>query len=609
MPGKIDCPAFAMKGEMLSDEVARKLAAVDLNDPEQVNVFMRFLSTKRASTADKVFEGYLAARLSNPSLFARKFTTDALMAAVEPFRLAVSGGVDAIRARVTKTPQERFAGEATRFLAGAFGGSQEAFRNFVYTLKMGMGAEAASAFENPTRGPAIGGRAGYIVRTPLRLIQAINEFSAAFDKRGSLYSEAYRTARMEGLTADALAARTAELIHTPTIEIIDAAHAAEQRMTFQRELGAVGQRLLAVRQTTPLLKWLFPIAKTPANIAKTAAVYTPFNLARLAYREAIGTGLRGAELSDNLATSAIGSMLGAGIYSYVASGNVTGQGPIDKGQHAVWAQSHEPYSIKVAGHWLSYEHLKPLAAVVGMAADLSDNMENMTEEETSKRIQQFALSVGKTLTDNTFAGQLREMLDAIHQPGDTGTNVAKSLAGGLVPGIVAGPAKAFDDTRRDARTPLDAIQAGIPGLRQGLPPQVDYRGQEKPAPGSGPINRLISPVAATPVRGDEIDRAFESLKGSAAALPRSVLVQGRRVQLTAKEYARYAKTAGEAVTERLQDIDLTDEPDAVRKQLQHAVQEGHNQARREFLEELMDSQDFNARLAASHAKIGAKPLE
>jgi hypothetical protein len=353
------------------------------------------------------------------------------------------------------------------------------------------------------------------------------------------------------------------------------------------------------------LEPVFPAVKIPVNIAKEAMSYNPLGLLRIPMGLFGGQmKLPGGQMIDQASKALVGGGIAAAVYGLAASDRVTGEGPADAGKRQIWLQTHQPNSVRVGDSWYGLDRAEPVGASVSLIADVI----HIAREDQADQVWKDAThAFGGAILSKTFAQTLQGVLDMAYGLEAPGPVLGRIAGTAFVPGAVAQAARAADPMQRDQTGFIPSIQARIPGLRQQLPPKVDYRGQEVPAQGTGPINRMM-PISSTPVRGDEIDRMASQLGVSATPIPRTLAFSGRTLQLSPREHANLQKLAGQYVNENLQDLDLSDaDPDEQRQAFAQAIRQGRAQAHREFVSDLMESRDMPARFGAAKIRQGARP--
>lgn len=533
-----------------SDEVERRLADVDFGDGASVQQFLRYAGTKTASWREKLFEGWMASILSAPTTHAVNATSNMMFAAARPFERLGAATLELRRGG----QRERYYGEA---VADAFGfgtGLRDGMRTFLHTMQTEVPLSNVGKLEGSAKLPAIEGAKGKVIRTPLTLLTATDDFFKTLLTRGDLYAQAYRMAAKEGLSGKAMATKITELVQKPSRDMLDKARGDAIYRTFQQELGAGGKHLIGMREATPGLEYIIPFIQTPLNIAKAAAERTPLNLVRVAHLAKQGK-LTGADLSDEGARAIMGSMVGAYIASETAAGNITGGGPVDPEQRKMLlATGWQPYSFKVGDKYYSYQRLEPMGTVFAMGADFTETMGLQTEEEKKTLSQKIVKSIVKNFGDKTFLTGISEAVKAYTDPERYGGTWIQRVASSTVPSASASYARSDDPLLRDVRSVEDSIRQRIPGSHgsKSLMPKRDYFGEPIERPGDF-YSRFLSPIQVSTDKGDPVKQKLVDLGVQIAPLKRTVPIkqldeQGmlieKYVEMTPEQYDQAQVQAG-----------------------------------------------------------------
>lgn len=582
-------------GEM-SDEITRRLAATDLSDPEQVGELVRYLSPQAAGIREKLFEWFNASILSGPLTHIVNNTSNLLQAVMLPVETAGAAAVEVgkagLRRLAGKTPEPRevFFGEAVEQAFGMARGIEDGVRAFLKTAARG----ASDLGKVETRGPAIGGKLGKAIRAPLTLLGAEDDFWKAVVSRGEMNAAAYREAHKAGLRGRDAVARAAELVASPTDDMLARAEKTARTRTFQDPVGGIGELAYAFRRRIPLGEFVLPFVRTPVNVAKQGLQRTPLNFIRIAYLKSKGQ-LSGRELSEELGKTAIGSGISAAIAMKAAGGDISGGGPVDPEQRkALMATGWQPYSIHIGDKWYSYARLEPIATVIGTVADTVELTRQIPEGDFKNIASKTAAAIGKNLSSKTFLEGLSNFFETFHDPGNRLERLVGGFAGAAVPSAVAQVARAQDPSLREVRTILDSLRARIPGVREELPPKRDVRGREIPAAGT-PTTRLLSPIQMSAERGGPLERRIVELGNEFGKLNRSITLQGHQIHLSDEDYELLQQLAGEEVDsyfqkfeERFERFDSLSE-EQQQSFLRKAVSEGRERGRERFLREAFRS--------------------
>ncbi|MBE7558218.1 DEAD/DEAH box helicase family protein [bacterium] len=131
-----------------------------------------------------------------------------------------------------------------------------------------MGSTAGGNRAIDSHRAAIGGKLGRTIRVPFRALLAMDEFQKSIVGEMEAAAVAYRIAKAEGLAGAALQSRMSALLaDTSSVAWTRGVETAID-LTFQRDLGKVGQKVMELRRVAWPLHFLVPFLKTNVNIYK-----------------------------------------------------------------------------------------------------------------------------------------------------------------------------------------------------------------------------------------------------------------------------------------------------------------------------------------------------
>ena len=497
---------------------------------------------EKATTWEMIVEGWKSALLSGvvthtTNLFgtgafqALRAPVDALSAVIGMARGASPGMGESDRASMS---------EAVARVTGMLGG-----------VKDGLTAGRAAFDMEPTGKTesyreAIPGRAGQLIRIPLRLMGAEDAIVSTMYKRGELATLAIRQAFDEGRDPGTreFADRVEALKQTPTPEMELAAEAAATRMTFNMPLGEKGVALqLFVNKWN--LQWMIPFIRTPINITKEVARMSPFAPLVVEWRADIAKG--GVARDRALAETALGTGIMALTMAYAFSGQITGSGGPDPGKNRGKAGVEQPMSIKIGDTWYEYQRIQPTGTLMGMAADLAIVWDHMTDEEKDKVPKLLARAFSNAVTNQTFLQGITNVINAMSEPARFAPKFVQQLAGSVVPNIIGQTTTMADPVVREVNSAMEAIQARIPGMRQDLMPKRDWLGE--------PVETkerlaVVGPVRTMKVSEDKVRLEAARLDISMAAAPKKTHIgkgTGKLgdVELTPSERNKFQEVGGQ----------------------------------------------------------------
>jgi len=513
-------------------EAAKLLSKIDVNNPAHLNDFVEKITP--SSTADKIFELYRNSLLSGPATVIKKGASELTMLTLETAKKLAAAGIS----KVKGGDEARYASEAYWFAKGAIDG----LSHIRPALTGELDLADAPGFER-TGQQAIKGKVGDIVRLPSTILSKQTNVMYVLSYFGELNAQAARAAISEGLSGPELAARQEYLVEHPTDAMTKAANDAGLRNTFQRDLGAFGKKVQGAIQADPtgVLRYLVPFMRTPINIAKEGAYYSPYGLLK-------GT-LKGDV--DMQARGAVGSALAAGIAYLALNGSVTGGGPIDiHKRETLEATGWQPYSVKIGNRYVSYRRLEPTGLSFALVADAVHGMTHGDPEVVSQSKADTAVAhIARSLQDVSFLPTLTSLTEALTNPGSRAQNFISREVSSFVPALVKDVAQANDRTVRRPTGIVQTLESRIPGLTQNVPPVIDIAGRpvQRPVSAVGGMNPFPFSTAAN----DPVVSELARLGISTPTPPSQIKWRGKPTQLTDAERQAIAEQEGQELYKRV----------------------------------------------------------
>lgn len=351
---------------------------------------------------------------------------------------------------------------------------------------------------------AIKGKTGRVVRIPTRLLAAVTDYYNAVNYSGELYASAYRTAIQEGLRGADRIARTRELAASPTAAMRESAAQFARTQTFQDRFQGEGWYNAGMREAVrlknnKLARWLFPFVRTPANIVRENARFSPAGIVGTA-KGAISGNLKGGALSDLSAKNVLGTAIFIWALHKALRGQITGAGPSDpRKRSALQATGWQPYSALKDGEYQSFRRLVPVNFALGAAADIADQIKaNPNDPTLAGKIYSAIVRTSKQVLDNPFLPTITNIASAMQ-------NAKKAAAFAsyeAIPGIVRDVAHMADRTIRNPQTPAQEFEQNIPGLTSRVPARLDASGQ----PEMRPVSQLggFNPFPTSAAKNDPV---------------------------------------------------------------------------------------------------------
>jgi len=563
-PGETSLDAFrqlidSVGGRKAVQEMANSIAdmADQGADLTQLNVAAKQATKK--TWKDWVLGWRYHSMLSGVPTHIRNTVGNTLTAAMAVPETAVASLVGvANKALGSRASEHVELGEARELLFGYLGALGDSFRLAGMALKTGeskFGVNKTEARPEVTMGDGsemgLAGKAADVlwdfINIPGRVLGAEDEFFKNETFRAELRRLAYRQASMEGKDGRDLGARAQELLNDPPDYIAARALDAAKARTFNKELeGAIGSLSHSINQSF-MGKIFIPFIRTPWNIFQYTMVRTPLAPAFKGFRDDIRAGGARAELA--LAQVAVGSALMAWATSLVDQGVITGGGPTDPGERAVWLLTNQPYSVKIGDNWYSWGGVgEPVTTFFALAADFHQayNTWNLEPESSpSELASALTVAFSKNITSKTFLKGVSDLTNVLSDPGRYAETFIGGLGGSFVPAYLGNWAMAQDPEIRLVGGVLDAALNRMPGARGTLPVRRNLFGEPVLSTQFGPEVAWWSPVKLKKDNGSPIDREMLEL-GMGVQMPKETIkIRGGEVELTKAEYSRYMELVGE----------------------------------------------------------------
>ena len=226
---------------------------------------------------------------------------------------------------------------------------------------------------------------------------------------------------------------------------------AAKEVTLTQELTGFSKGLNDVFTANPWAKPFFLFARTGVNgLALTAkhtpgfnflvkefndiALATPDNLTNVAqYGITNVSELANAKALQTGRLAMGSSLVGLASWSWM-SGNMSGNGPVDRQTRQLWLDAGwKPRSIKIGDVWISYDSIEPFNQTWAMIADVGDASMLMGEEWTENQLQKISLIIAQGIASKSYLQGMQMWVDTFGgKPGSWG-RMSSSLLNNTVP--------------------------------------------------------------------------------------------------------------------------------------------------------------------------------
>lgn len=296
----------------------------------------------------------------------------------------------------------------------------------------------------------------------------------------SMANQAAAKARNEGLKGKAARDFAQKLIENPTDDMMKYATLDAETAVFQNN-SSLARGAQKIQRSMPGMEIVLPFAKTPANVANAMINYSPVGIAKTIIQN-IGKG----KFDQRLFSQGMGrGLTGTGalaIGGALMANKMMNLGfPTSEKEREQWElEGRVPNSILIDGKWRNIGVLGPLGMVLIVGGHLQDGVNE--HGSFSGGLAQAAGGFGSALTEQSFLSGVNRAIDALKDPRRSFNGFASSLAGSVVPTLVADFARSMDQYERRTDGMIERVQSRIPGVREGLEPQVDTLGNMKETP-------------------------------------------------------------------------------------------------------------------------------
>lgn len=402
--------------------------------------------------------------------------------------------------------------EALAQVKGAFVGMRNGGKEFLKVMKSEKAAfEAQSKFgEVFQHGGAIQGKLGRIVRSPGRVMGAIDVFFKNMHLQAELTAGAIKRGLDDGLKGADLDSFIANALDNPESVLGDVVYnkaiSQSKINVFQEPLRGFAEKVNVLRKDYPALRLLIPFWNTPVNLYKQSLKRTPIafmlpktwrtvrtnkqavHLLRKRNMKAtpeniaaIKSEFDNAARLDALSTAAIGSSVLGGMVYLGLEGGLTGGGPESTSQlNTLRLTGWQPYSFKAGDVYYSYRGFEPVSGWMRAAADIAENKKH-GESFAGSLAKNLGLSFLSQFTENPFLMGVTDLTNAIEQAnrGDVPTVFANLVVGATVPVILQQwGTRYYDPVIRAPRTFPEKIKSRLPfGVSKSVPAARDIFGE------------------------------------------------------------------------------------------------------------------------------------
>lgn len=565
------------KPEFEQQAIIEQIAKFDIEDDKE---FIKFLDKlDKSHFLDKFAEWATAAKLWNPTTHLVNFGGNTLRQAID------LGIMTVLQPKTAKADW-----------MGAMSGIRQGLKNSLKAMtNEGYARQLSKYVEEGGETPAIKGLLGRVVRTPFQALGASDELFKAVAYNRSMYRQAYRMARKEGLRGKELEVRMAELLKRPSFDMMDEATAQAKKMTFQEDMDDLTRKVndlrtpakfdsLGAKSGATLLRLFLPFLKTPTNLFKQAVDFAPVlggikNFKKLKKAAKAGNNEAVARI---VGEQIIGTALTGFVVHKFLNGEITGSAPKNAAERQqFYAEGKLPYAIKVGNKWIQYKRIDPLSTVVGLVADTAELKKSQDFNAGS-----LVSMVANNLQDKTYLKGISDLMALLGGDPWEQENVMKNLlVGSTLPSFLGHTARTVDPVIRERETLGDAFKSQIPGLSQTLPAKVDVVGNTIERANKG-LNYFFNPIQSQSATSDPVIMTLMN-ENITISVPSSSFTRDKvPYKLNGNDYEAYSRYVGQEVYTGI--LDLIDKPSFKRKD-QEAKEKAIKKIRSKAMDEWKDA--------------------
>lgn len=371
-----------------------------------------------------------------------------------------------------------------------------------------------------------------------------------------------------------------------------------QKATF-RDANAVSE--FAMKMGTNGKWWngivnaIFPFKGTPANVGVRAVEYSPAGFLTTivkAVKASKNGTFKAADFIDDLSANLVGSGLAAAGYFLAQAGLIRSTGVGDeKEKEAQKEAGYKDNSFKLFGYSVPETLITSISTPMFVGAAVYEALATKAldgEAYTIDDVLQAMAATTDPLVGQTMLEGLNDTIYAIRRtqggPGEWGAAVAVNVAGNFIasfiPTLLSRISAAADGVSRetyvnkDSWVP-DSVQKEIQDLmmktplRTKLPEKVDNYGRvqenwlsdsdTKIGKALGFVANVMTPTYPSEIKTTDVEAALQDVYRSGADVsdkkifqteaPKNITVDGKDVNLTAKQYEHFEKVRGDNTME------------------------------------------------------------
>ena len=336
------------------------------------------------------------------------------------------------------------------------------------------------------------------------------------------------------------------------------------------------------------IEGIMPFKKTPINIARTGAMYSPLGVAIGAYQYAtkVKQGkMSAAQAIDNMASGLTGSALMALGVLLAKAGLIRSGGEKDKKLETFLQDTgDQTYALKFGDASINMSAIAPATIPLFMGVALNEMIDRSGGDIDLSTVTDVLAGTLNPFMEMSFMSSINSALKNYNSDGIGGAlgntimTAAENYGSQFLPTFGAKVAQFADPTQRTTKSDITSpvgsnldyygrsLAKKVPGLEATLQPDVDIWGRTNTKDTFGEwaldfANKFILPTNVKITNRDDVDneliRVVEST-GVTDFLPsdgsKYFTVNKQRYEMNARQYTEYSKDRGQAAYAALKDV-------------------------------------------------------
>ena len=338
--------------------------------------------------------------------------------------------------------------------------------------------------------------------------------------------------------------------------------------TTPLQAGTASFKIQELANQHPLIRQVIPFIQTPINIMGTAWDRTPgLNMLHKSYKQALNSPDQ-AVRAEAIGKMATGTIVVGTLIPLALNGRVTGGGPTDPAEAAMWRKSKDwqPYSVNFGSHenpnWVSFAKLDPHTTLFGIIGDITEMYAKSgdADQDFGAYISMTIASVGNNVVNKTYLKGISDIVTLLNSKDDPAAveRFLNQRTASFMPysSMNTQLAQTFEDNLLEARGFMDTVRSKSYFMRSQLPVKYDWlSGEAETGPESLKMLPHITKKSLKPEHKQLASVQAELRKLGYGAQGPDRTISG--VTLTGEQYHRWnelmgtEKLGGKTLVERL----------------------------------------------------------